>query len=604
MPSKELEVSWIPDEGQPVNTGETQEIKEISSERDSTEASQDRPVLTTEDPADIVARLLRGRSLQHMKTEEQIFSGTYRNLPGIKAAGMFVPHCRENRSMSWRDKLRQWERYVLPTGRPRKIKLVRLDTRARAPPAIELREGEVNRLTATFGHILRSKPTSREKKNDAGLSSIISPVLPHPASFTAFVPENESELTKRSSIVLNFVPRDKASLTKCTWDPEIKFTMPVDPSGDLVEFSVPEDSTLQLVNPWCTTDFLLPEESVDVRLSQESERLIDFSVQDSFHEFLAASEFNLVAGQLRTPSATNFLIPQSWLGDGGKDAVSNADVPFMFAGLEIHQELHLAWKGYTLRYRSVEAGQHGGARAELALMTENVGESNPQEGSSTKLARHKEFMVLIEEAVRGKHWSWHEGYKKASALPDAHDPIWKRVTEPETSGGIADEEAAEDDGALLDDDPWAEEDEPVDENGFIEDDEVLSEDAMVAEDLAYISEECEVALTNGDDLVDDIQEALAQPEEDLPEPGTSSSPSLISEESEIALANGKDLADHVEEALAQPGKDVSGPSTSSPTDTIEGEVDVDEAELGATSQGGDDPSAAHGSGITNDTSKP
>ena len=56
--------------------------------------------------------------------------------------------------------------------------------------------------------------TLGERKQKGALMRIIAPVLPHPASFTNFVPGKESDLTKSSSIVLNFVPHSKFSSAK------------------------------------------------------------------------------------------------------------------------------------------------------------------------------------------------------------------------------------------------------------------------------------------------------------------------------------------------------------------------------------------------------
>lgn len=451
--------------------------------------------------------------------------------------------------MSWRQKLGRWERFVLPTGKPTKApaKKLKLAERVKLEP-VRAGSEEVNIVSATFGHILHSQPEDSRQKNKKKSTRqngnrIIAPVLPHPASLSKFVPEQPSDLSKRSSIVLNLVPHysfDKADGADAA--PEVKLTMPVDPSGDLSQFTIPQDSTLKAVYPRDVQDILLPDEIVDVRILQEVNRYLDMSEQPSLHEFLAACEFNLVGGRLRTPSTTTLQIPRHWLypSSAGPQNSSEA-VPYSFAGLEIHQTLDLAWKDFTLRYSSVEAGQHGGTRAELSIVSDKL--QGPVEQGSAEAAAAtghaelgKQWLKLVEEAVEGKHWSWDQGFQHARELPDADDPIWRRVTGRSP----------------------LEESEEQDDEYFYELDQVYEDEDLVPGESVDIGEECEAALSAGRDIMNSFQEitiAAAAPifeQEFTSKYQVSAEPGMaadISGDCETVLAHGEELARAVEGML-------------------------------------------------------
>lgn len=374
-----------------------------------------------EDAADIVLRLLRGRPTQHLDTEEQVVGRRIRSQSGLSKIGGLIPYTRESRSMAWEDRLKPWSRFAHPIGvrgefKKRWLKYAE-KVQIPGPEPDFFKEKAQNRLVATFGHILLSKPEGKGSKSTKQRRRILVPVVPHPASLTEFLPEKDEDLTKRSCIILNFTP---APGTDSADGPEVRLTLPIAPDSDFSNFSMPDGSKLHAVVPWFAKDTLVPEDFVDVRIVQQREVPLDMSRQAPLREFFAASEFNLAEGRLRTPSSTQFSMPRRWV-DKTTESGDVVDTQYMFAGLEIHQTVEMLWKGHILRYNSIEAGQHGGTRQELSV----VGKIS---GKNTELAAEQRlnFLNLIELAVEGKCWSWTNGAAQVRELPDEDDQFWVR----------------------------------------------------------------------------------------------------------------------------------------------------------------------------------
>lgn len=320
--------------------------------------------------------------------------------------------------MSWRDKLRQWARYVHPISKAAKTKEKSLHLADHVslpePPFETAGRGPANRIAATFGHLLHTKHDIDATKL-ASSRRIISPVIPHPASLTALAIDETQEVSQRTAIVINFVPDPAKGASVPDNAPEVRFRLPIDSDTVMSSFAIPAESTLNGVVPWHVADMLLPGESVDVRLVQQKLIPLDIN-QQSLRDFLAGSEFNLLAGHLRTPSHTTFSIPSRWL-DSNTTSEQAIDVPYMFTGLEIHQTVDMEWHNNTLRYNSVEAGQHGGQRQELSLV---AGPPSSDKSTVVDESQRARFLQLVEEVALGKHFSWGEGYvlMKERAEPD------------------------------------------------------------------------------------------------------------------------------------------------------------------------------------------
>lgn len=351
-------------------------------------------------------RLLRGRPSQHLATEEHLLGRRMRNRSTILSAGRLVPHHRDTRGMTWRDKLHRWSRFVLPASvpdgsKPKHLKLAsRVDLSC--PPDSSSGQAAQDTLTATFGHILHHKPIPKAdktttKRSAAARRRILSPVVPHPAAFTDLP---ATDLTKQLSIVLNFVPA--ATGTPAASAPEVKLTLPIVEDADYERASISPASTLHATRPVLAKDILVPDEAVDVRVVRQAETPLDLDGQDGLRAFLDASQLVLSQGLLKTPSATTLVLP------GG-----DAPVPYLFAGLTVHDTVDLAWEdGCTLRFESVEADRHEGTYQQLSVRS---GASSTEEA----------FLALLERAVEGKIWSWTKGVDQVREIPEEEEELYE-----------------------------------------------------------------------------------------------------------------------------------------------------------------------------------
>ncbi|GAB0135055.1 hypothetical protein EsDP_00003407 [Epichloe bromicola] len=392
-------------------------------------AESDLSTGQVEGPADIVLRLLVGRQTAPHATQIHVIPGTKYSK---SKKSLFLTHQREKRGMSWRDKLRQWHRLVNPIGRPvdtmnRALNLSKRVAVAQPEAVVADERAEV---VATFGHILHTEPSVRAVRSGK-TRRILSPRVPHPAALTLVTADAEISSAQKTAIVLHFASDDSAKSSSSIAIPQVRLRMPVNPFTDLSSFSLPDTAVLEAVIPWRQTDILLPGESVDVRLTQTRLLPLD-SGQASLQNFLNASQFNLLQGELRTPSRTMFPIPNKWLSAGSSAAPldETTDVAYMFMGLEIHQSIAVEWQGHTLRYSSIEAGHHGGQQQRLSLV------SGTHQDDSSIVAQGKlaGFLKLVGETASGAHFSWDEGYKLMQER--SHEQFsWDMMdTDEDTSG--------------------------------------------------------------------------------------------------------------------------------------------------------------------------
>ncbi|KAK5998841.1 hypothetical protein PT974_01225 [Cladobotryum mycophilum] len=368
----------------------------------------------TESPADVVLRLLMGSHTRDQQTDLQILTASKKN---ESKDALFISHQRERRSMSWKEKLQPWARYVTPIGKQSigDAGSLHFSDNISLPEssAKTTQVDATNSISATFGHILHSKLGSKENKM-AKHARIISPIVPHPAALTP-IPLDDKPVFQQTSIILKFAPNPSQATKFKGAIPEVHLKVPVDPDADLANFSFPPDSTLHGVLPWHVYDVLLPGKSVDVRFSQHQLLPLDVN-QQSLKDFLAACDFNLLEGRLQTPSQTTFSIPSRWRSATGRSKSSRVvDVAYQFMGLEIHQVAEVDWHGHTLRYNSIEAGQHGGQRQELSLQL-GLPQSNDKHTPTQEEKSH--FLQLVEEIAAGKHFSWHQGYELIQEASD------------------------------------------------------------------------------------------------------------------------------------------------------------------------------------------
>lgn len=362
---------------------------------------------TKEDSADIVWRLLMCNPIEKLHNSTQVITND--------SSGFLMEHFREKRSMSWKDKLLPWYRYVSERKKTPALDSTGTLTEETLPKLVppDLLNAKVAgpgfaTLSATFGHILYQVP-KMTKKFDMSGRRVLSPVTPHPAGLTSLtLGDHEDSSTQETSIVLSFAcnPTYSNSASKM---PEVRLKLPLNDESDLSSFSFPPNSTLHAVVPWLGHDALFPSGNVDVHIAQEHLYPLDIN-QEALQSFLTHSEFNLLEGRLRTPSNTTFSIPTNSVAESNSaSAVGDdwiADVPYVFMGLKIDQTIKIQYKGHTLRYRSVEAGQHGGQRQELSLIAGPLGDGD----HTNSVEETESFLQLIADIASGKELSWDKGY--------------------------------------------------------------------------------------------------------------------------------------------------------------------------------------------------
>ncbi|KAJ3467021.1 hypothetical protein MRS44_004585 [Fusarium solani] len=445
---KELRVSWLPDPQE--NAAESK----------------------TEDKGDVVLRLLLGHPNPGREVDMEC-------LPRPQTKGIpkshFVDLRRQLRALSWRDKLQTWQRVVTPiNNKPDEASPVPLDLvgSASLPEYQPDKLGSRNVTTATFGHIIHNsfqvgklkEAETRKKKAQSPdadpndliiplhsddlstpgidddlvppespiLGAVLShkrrtfyPLIPHPASFSALKPEGSDTLTQSTTIILNLaVHGDRSAANR--QGPVIQVHLPVDAEADLANFSIPKDAAAYCVIPWYRNDLLLPGESVDVRMQHERLLALDLD-KSGLRSFLDTSEFNLLQGHLRTPSQATLMIPPKYINPGTR-SIKPKSHTYAFRGLEIHQTVEMPWRDHTLRYSSIEAGQHGGQRQELTLQAGLPG----YPGTSFKGKKRNSFLQLVEDMATGQCFSWTEGYEsiKSRQLEDhSYDLPEEELTE-------------------------------------------------------------------------------------------------------------------------------------------------------------------------------
>jgi hypothetical protein len=184
-------------------------------------------------------------------------------------------------------------------------------------------------------------------------------------------------------------------------------------------------SSLRAITDTHTGDVLLPSLPVDVRFLQSRYfelygRAADSRLAWPVADFLEKSHLRPDEGNLLTPARVEkLLLPRRFFAssseirasENGEKGVDNAPdsrdliaVDYIFAGLEVRRAVATDFEGWRLVYTSIEAGQGGGRRAELALEAvpaERDGEVTP----ATHKALH--FVEAVSKLSRGVDFKWY-----------------------------------------------------------------------------------------------------------------------------------------------------------------------------------------------------
>ncbi|TDZ21153.1 hypothetical protein Cob_v006008 [Colletotrichum orbiculare MAFF 240422] len=331
------------------------------------------------------------------------------------AESRLVPHFLGRDKLSWQDKLTQWYRWVRPTSRfqePEDAPSLRVDDVLPKPLDAAAPEGEstvwsgpFTTTTARFGQVL-FKNAANFSIAEATKSNnhIFSPSAPPPANLTALSSRLTSSQPVRTSLLIKFrLPPIDATMLKHQFLPrsiEMHLAIPDDlPEGPLhgpdhLErvVAVLEPGHIDVPNP------SLP---IDLRLSQPRLRMMANALRfdSAFHGYLKDAKLDLLRGQVYTPpqilvQRVPTAVPGKW---------SNSPRPYLFAGLEMHRTLEAEYEGHKLLYTTIQAGHHGGRRAELVV------EATPPDASlseAEKRAHAERYLKVVQELASGNVVKW------------------------------------------------------------------------------------------------------------------------------------------------------------------------------------------------------
>lgn len=319
--------------------------------------------------------------------------------------GWYLSDYNSQSKMAWKDRVAKWARWAIATPRrgaspedtvqilPNRNLCRSLDRTASpsfAPDGWSV-ESEA-KTRAVFGHVLHREPvpskiedafpangvkedrsigehqqTAYNRNNgihdklDWHLDRIMVPIIP-PLNSLAALTAKSAATTTHTSVLLRFLPAPGNPAL-----PTLELTLLTDPDTDTLT-----PHCLRAVTRVLTHDILLPSHPVDIRLAETTSYLLPgSSISSSCPElatFLSSSDLRPQEGILSTPPRPAPLhLPSRILSSYSTEASETTEASYIFAGLELHRHVSTPVSGWKLSYTSIEAGQGGGRRAELAL---------------------------------------------------------------------------------------------------------------------------------------------------------------------------------------------------------------------------------------------
>ncbi|KAG7140036.1 hypothetical protein HYQ45_003119 [Verticillium longisporum] len=314
-------------------------------------------------------------------------------------------------------------------------------------------------VSTTFGHVLfdhdngtldvKNLQTQDDgvavlapAKDGVSRQRIFSAVVPSPAGLAAL--NNLAPATPASTtMILRFATSPASTGARYLFDPadgatqihastapashlEIHVAVPDElPADGRLTWDASPTKHVRAISNESLIDVPLPDRPVDLRLATTSvSSLIDVDAVPALRAFIDASHLDLVSGNLRTPP--RLFIPEDQLAPLAQSSAEGRDAPssrtgrkpkaaddvfahrsgcrtFEFLGLEVRRAVELDYEGHKLRYASVEAGLHGGRRAELALDMGLLGKGGDE-------AEHRaRYVGLARRLADGELVTWAQG---------------------------------------------------------------------------------------------------------------------------------------------------------------------------------------------------
>lgn len=333
--------------------------------------------------------------------------------------GRFVRDYEHAARLPWKDRPRQWSRWITErTAKEDKSALTKIspyvlqellrfekkcatvdsafDSPADAGPVSEPLPGwssQACSLTrAVFGHVLHAAGQAtqsvqmRSGKFDSSLDRTFMPVPP-PLASLQIDKYSQRDRPRHSTLLLRFLPDPNQDPALSHASPPLELRLEMD--GD----DIRQVLSIRAVIDTFNAHVLYPQRPVDVSITQQ--RYYELSGADMslvpryvapVRKFLDHSTLQLESGTLRTPTQLSAVsLPRRLLrpreqgilavpaGPAEPGALTSGDeadhvsIDYRFSGLEIHRGLAADYGGYTLWYRQVQAGQHGGNWTELSL---------------------------------------------------------------------------------------------------------------------------------------------------------------------------------------------------------------------------------------------
>ncbi|KAK6856959.1 hypothetical protein PG995_007146 [Apiospora arundinis] len=315
-------------------------------------------------------------------------------------------------------------------------------------------------------------PELAETKSLNDYYRIFSPIVPHPMQLATLHGRQQQQQQQQQldddkqggnttpppfsvehTIVIRFAPTPSSKLLEpCLPGPLLELRLALTDSD---EPQITGIHSMRAITETHVHDVMMPASPVDIRIQQQRVATLqgepdELAFWQPLESFLARARLDISRGKLEMPAQQRFQIParlfyrshpshyesmkpvraqvsarMSRISDRANKHIQSripADknepisILYDFMGLELHRAVRVPYEGHTLTYTSIEAGQGGGRRAELALLptpssgeffTAEPGEMSRKQEEQTSL---NDFLDLIYKTARtAKFWSGFAG---------------------------------------------------------------------------------------------------------------------------------------------------------------------------------------------------